>query len=492
MTEATGLRRVLERVAAPIRAENARGTFSPSSFATPLSVAAHALANDCTICVTATSNEAEALRDAVAALLGEGDEVALWPAWDTHPLERVSPDNQSMALRALLRSRIAEGRAPKVVIASARSIAQILSPDGLEAPLVVRRGSELDRDDFIASLARGGYRRESLVEHRAEFAVRGGIVDVWPAQGHEPIRLDFFGDEVERLTSFDIANQRSLHDLEEAVVAPAREWTLDEDARRRAEAMIEAMPWGRSTFDRLATGQLFDGMEGWMPLFVDEPRTLLDEVVGATLLVVEPDRVQRRLADLLDEERELTDAVAATWQATTEIPLLHRAWRDVFDGRIDVALDASLAGASSPLNLTSPPIVQGDPARIAAHVRGWSTTRRGSCSTSNAAAVDRMADQLRGEGLEVSTDAGQGPRRTDHRAGELARVGLQRRRTRDRGVERERPHRATHGASRRAHARAQRRRVLRRPGGRQSGRAPPARRGPLLGYDDAGHQRHDA
>ena len=96
-------------------------------------------------------------------------------------------------------------------------------------------------------------------------------------QGNEPIRLDFFGDEVERLTSFDIANQRSLHDLDEAVVAPAREWLLSEDARQRAERMIDAMPWGRSTFDRLATGQLFDGMEGWMPLFVDEPRTLLDE-----------------------------------------------------------------------------------------------------------------------------------------------------------------------------------------------------------------------
>ena len=84
------------------------------------------------------------------------------------------------------------------------------------------------------------------------------------------------------------------------------------------------MPWGRSTFDRLATGQLFDGMEGWMPLFVDEPRTLLDELVDATVVVVEPDRVQGRLADLLDEERELTDAVAATWRATTEIPLLHQ------------------------------------------------------------------------------------------------------------------------------------------------------------------------
>ena len=405
MTETPGLRRVLERIAAAIRADNARGTFSPSSFATPLSVAAYALENAFTICVTATSNEAEALRDSVAALLGPDDEVALWPGWDTHPLERVSPDNQVMATRALLRWRIAEGQAPKVIIASARSIAQVLSPEPIVAPITVRQGAELDRDEFISSLAKSGYRRESLVEHRAEFAVRGGIVDVWPAQGHEPLRLDFFGDDVERLTSFDIANQRSLHDLEGAAVAPAREWLLSDDARQRAERMIDVMPWGRSTFDRLATGQLFDGMEGWMPLFVDEPRTLLDEVAEATVLVVEPDRVRSRLADLLDEERELTDAVAATWQATSAIPLLHRDWSHVLEGRIDVALDASLAGTTGSLNLSSPPIVQGDAARIAAHVRGWSTTRRGVVLTSNPAAVERMADQLRGEGVEVSSDA---------------------------------------------------------------------------------------
>src|ERR1700691_569222 len=349
VSEAAGLRRVLERVAPAVRAETARGTFSPSAFATPLSAAASALEHDFTIAVTATSNEAEALRDSVAALLGREDDVALWPGWDTHPLERVSPDNESMAIRALLRWRIAEGLAPRVLIASARSIAQILSPEPLAAPLIVTRGSELERDEFIASLARFGYRRESLVEHRAEFAVRGGIVDVWPAEGHEPIRLDFFGDEVERLTSFDIANQRSLHDLDEAVVAPAREWLLSDDARRRAERMIDVMPWGRGTFDRLATGQLFDGMEGWMPLFVDEPRTLLDELVGATVVVVEPDRVQSRLADLLDEERELTDAVAATWQSTSEIPLLHRSWSHVLEGRVDLALDPSLAGVSGPL-----------------------------------------------------------------------------------------------------------------------------------------------
>jgi len=265
VTEATGLVRVLERVAPAIRADNARGTFSPSSFATPLSVAAYAVENDFTIGVTATSNEAEALRESVAALVGPDVEVALWPGWDTHPLERVSPDNQAMATRALLRWRVATGHAPRIIIASARSIAQVLSPEGIVAPLPVRRGGELDRDEFIASLARFGYRRESLVEHRAEFAVRGGIVDLWPAQGHEPIRLDFFGDEVERLTSFDIANQRSLHDLDEAVIAPAREWLLSHDARQGAERMIDAMAWGRATFDRLATGQLFEAWRAGCP-----------------------------------------------------------------------------------------------------------------------------------------------------------------------------------------------------------------------------------
>ena len=208
MSEFIGLRRVLELLAPSVRSANAAGTFAPSSYATPLSVAAHALGTAFVVCVTATSSEAELLRESVAALLGGDDDVVIWPGWDTHPLERVSPDTQSMAQRSLLRWRIAEGDAPHVLVASARSISQILSPEGARAPQVVVRGSELDRDEFISALASSGYRRESLVEHRAEFAVRGGIVDVWPAQGNEPIRLDFFGDDVDRLTTFDIANQR--------------------------------------------------------------------------------------------------------------------------------------------------------------------------------------------------------------------------------------------------------------------------------------------
>jgi transcription-repair coupling factor (superfamily II helicase) len=405
VAESRGLRRVLDLVGPSLREDNAAGSFTPSSYATPLAVGACALEVPLVIAVTATSTEAEQLADALSALMNDDGAVVLWPGWDTHPLERVSPDSAVMATRTLLRWQLRQKDRPHIVVASARSIAQLLAPEPLQPPLQVRRGSELDRDSFIGQLAALGYRRESLVEHRAEFAVRGGIVDVWPAQSHQPLRLDFFGDEIDRLTTFDIANQRSMLDLQEATIAAAREWIPDEATRMRAEELITSAPWGRSNFDRLATGQLFDGMEGWMALFIDEPTTLLDEVEGATCVVVEPERVRQRLADLLDEERELTNAVAATWQAASEIPLLHAPWTRVLLGRIDVALDATVGALSaSTTGLGSPPVVQGDAARIAAHVRNWSTTRRGVVLTSNAAAVDRMAEQLREEGLEVTTD----------------------------------------------------------------------------------------
>ena len=91
MTEASGLRRVLERIAPAIRAENARGTFSPSSFATPLSVAAYALESGFAICVTATSNEAEVLRDSVAALLGDDEVDVLGTGFCHRPVSRSGP-----------------------------------------------------------------------------------------------------------------------------------------------------------------------------------------------------------------------------------------------------------------------------------------------------------------------------------------------------------------------------------------------------------------
>ena len=401
MSEFKGLRRVLHEVAPRIRVQNAAGAFSPSSYATPLYVAAYAIDQPFMVVVTATSSEAENLVHALEALLDNPRDVALWPGWDTHPLERVSPDSQVMAERTLLRWRLRQSNRPSVVVSSARSISQLLSPGEAPTPLIVSKGNELDRDGFIEQLGAYGYRRESLVEHRAEFAVRGGIVDVWPAQSNEPIRIDFFGDEVDRLTGFDIGTQRSLHDLEVALVPPAREWLPSREERLRSEELIKSQPWGRETFDRIATGQLFDGMEGWMPLFIDEGRTLLDELGMVPVLVVEPQRVKARLEDLLEEERELADAVATTWQATVEIPLLHLDFDRVLRNVATIELEPGLG--SEAFSLSSPPVVQGDPARIAAHVRDWSPKRRGVILTSNTSSVERMAEQLRAEGIEVTT-----------------------------------------------------------------------------------------
>ncbi|MFI5036027.1 MAG: transcription-repair coupling factor [Acidimicrobiales bacterium] len=402
MAESTGLRRVLDLVAPAVRAAQRTGGVAPSSYATPLAVAAHLLEAPCSIVVVATSTEAEQLRDALAALLGPDEEVALWPGWDIHPLERVSPDTATMAQRAALARRLDDGQRPRAVVASVRALSQILPPEAPPAPLEVRPGVALDRDGFVAALVATGYRRESLVEHRAEFAVRGGIVDVWPAQGDLPVRLDLFGDEVERLTSFDIANQRSLADLAVAWVAPAREWILGGTARARARVLAESAPWGRVVFERLADGQLFDGMEGWMPLFATAPRTLLDLVPGVARVVVEPERAVRRLTELLDEEGELAATVAATWRATSEIPLLHVSPARVLEGPVDVAITVPV-GEAGALAISSPPIVQGDPARLAAHVRQWPASRRGVVLTTNRSGLERMADQLRAEGLEVTT-----------------------------------------------------------------------------------------
>ncbi len=395
-----GLRRVLDLVTPRLNQALLAGTLTPSTHATPLAVAAHAASVPLTIATVATSNEAELLHDALVALYGDDAAVALWPAWDTHPLERVSPDISVMAARSVLRWRLTQPDHPRVVVAPVRALAQILAPGSVSEPLTVRRGESRDRDDVLQRLVALGYRRETIVEHRGEFAVRGGIVDLWSPHADQPVRLDFFGDEIERLTSFDVANQRALVAAESTWLVSAREWAPGSREREAAQRLAEREPWGRAAFDRLAAGEHFDGMEGWMPLFVEQRRTLLDELANASLFVVEPARVAHRLNELLDEERELTDTVAATWRATIVVPLLHEDW-STLSSRPRVDFETS---GPTELVVGSPPAVQGDPARIAAHVRSWSSQRRGVVLTANPAAVERMADQLRAEGLAVTTD----------------------------------------------------------------------------------------
>ncbi|HLH27865.1 MAG TPA: hypothetical protein VKW77_03055, partial [Acidimicrobiales bacterium] len=250
--------------------------------------------------------------------------VELFPAWETLPFERVSPDVATMGRRLRLLWRLGtEGATPpEVVVAPVKALLQRLGPWRSAArPVVVTKGERLVVDELVARLVALGYRREEIVEHRGELAVRGGIVDVFPSTADAPVRIDLWGDEVDRLTAFDVDDQRSAADLPVAEIFGCRELVLDEEMRARAAALVGEEPWGRHQWERLAEGLVFDGMESWLPWLVPHEELLVDLLADDSLVVMaEPRRVRDRAAELIDEEATLADALAATWGADTGKP----------------------------------------------------------------------------------------------------------------------------------------------------------------------------
>jgi transcription-repair coupling factor (superfamily II helicase) len=256
------------------------------------------------------------------------DQVALFPAWETLPFERVSPAVETMGQRLQVLWNLRSGeRCPKIIVAGVRALLQKLGPGAVDVePIVVRPGGVIDPDALAQRLVDFGYRREELVEHRGEFARRGSIVDVYPSTADAPIRIDLWGDEVDRLTTFGVNDQRSNADLDEVLVFPARELIPTDDVRERASTLVASEPWGREQWERLAEGAHFEGMESWLPWLVDDD-VLLTDVLPETakVVLVEPRRMRDRATDLLAEEADLARTLASTWarDPDKEFPRLH-------------------------------------------------------------------------------------------------------------------------------------------------------------------------
>ncbi len=252
--------------------------------------------------------DAEDLADDLRLFL---EDVTLAPAWETLPFEHVSPNLTTMAQRARARHRLAAGGGHGVVVASVRSAIQRLSPSPPD-PLTVARGDEWGLDDLARSLAGIGYSRTDRVEGRGEFAVRGGIVDVFPAHADDPVRIDFWGDAVDDIRVFSVGSQRSEDPVEEMMAFPAREFRPDPGVRERASRLTSDEPWAASTWDRIAEGQIFSGIESWLP-WLAEPTSLIDLAPRSRLVVIEPSRALDRARDLIKEETDLAEALAPTW-----------------------------------------------------------------------------------------------------------------------------------------------------------------------------------
>ncbi|MGV9774700.1 transcription-repair coupling factor [Streptosporangium sp. NPDC003464] len=269
------------------------------------------------LAVTATGREAEDLAAALTSLLDPGT-IAVFPAWETLPHERLSPRSDTVGQRLAVLRRLAhpvEGDAAagplQVIVAPVRAVLQpIVRGLGDLRPVRLRAGDDADLEDVVHRLVENGYNRVDMVEKRGEVAVRGGLLDVFPPTEEHPLRLEFWGDSVEEIRWFKVADQRSLEVAEEGLfAAPCRELLLTEEVRERARELAERYPALAEILDQLAEGVPMEGMEAFAPVLAGEMDLLVDHLPAqAAVFVCDPERIRGRADELVRTSQEFLEA----------------------------------------------------------------------------------------------------------------------------------------------------------------------------------------
>lgn len=407
--------------------------------ARPFAVAA--LARDAgrpVLAVTATGREAEDLAAALRSLLPP-DGVVEYPAWETLPHERLSPRSDTVGRRLAVLRRLAHPRPDdpetgpvSVVVAPVRSVLQpqVKGLGDLE-PVALRSGGTADLNRTVEALAAAAYSRVELVEKRGEFAVRGGILDVFPPTEEHPLRVEFWGDDVEEIRYFKVADQRSLEVAEHGLWAPpCRELLLTDDVRARARALAERHPELGELLNKIAEGIAVEGMESLAPVLVDDMELLIDVLPkGAMAIVCDPERVRTRAADLVATSQEF---LQASWAATAgggEAPIdvgaaslrgiadvrdrareLDMMWWSVSPFAVDEELTesyaADAAGDTLKLGMHAPETYRGDTAKALADTKGWLADGWRTVFVTEAhGPAARTVEVLGGEGIAARLEA---------------------------------------------------------------------------------------
>ncbi|WP_327355542.1 transcription-repair coupling factor [Streptomyces sp. NBC_01304] len=398
--------------------------------ARPFAVAALAReAKRTVLAVTATGREAEDLAAALRSLL-DPDTVAEYPSWETLPHERLSPRSDTVGRRLAVLRRLAHPRPDdpetgpvSVVVAPVRSVLQpqVKGLGDLE-PVSLAQGQSVDLNEIVEALAAAAYARVELVEKRGEFAVRGGILDVFPPTEEHPLRIEFWGDEVEEIRYFKVADQRSLEIAEHGLWAPpCRELLLTDSVREKAAALAEAHPELGELLGKIAEGIAVEGMESLAPVLVDDMELLLDVLPKDAMAVVcDPERVRTRAADLVATSQEF---LQASWAATAgggEAPIdvgaaSLRGIADVRDHARDLgmmwwsvspfAADEELDSDTLKLGMHAPETYRGDTARALADAKQWNADGWRTVFVTEAhGPAARTVEVLGGEGIAARLD----------------------------------------------------------------------------------------
>lgn len=334
------------------------------------------------LAIAPTGRRAEALAAALGAVM-PGADVLDFPAWETLPHERLSPSPETVGRRLATLRRLAtwDGARPLVVTSSIRSAIQPLAPGLGEAePIRLAAGARgHDLDDIVRRLVELAYARVDMVSRRGEFAVRGGILDVFPPVADHPYRIELFGDEVDQIRAFSVADQRSLPgDVPEVDLVPSRELLLTPDVRARARQLQHEFPGIAQMLEKMSEGIPVEGMESLTPVVTDELVSLASYLPeGAAVALVDPERAVSRAITLGDTNREFLEAA---WSAAT-------------------------SGARAPINLESGDFLTIGRLHHDVRERGgvwWTLSPFDSGAADTAAELDALAD----DGVTLAQDTG--------------------------------------------------------------------------------------
>ncbi|MGH3442942.1 MAG: transcription-repair coupling factor [Nitriliruptorales bacterium] len=377
-------------------------------------------------------SDAESVADGLGAFLGS-ERVAVFPAWETLPHERLSPQAATVGRRLAVLDRLVRPEAHAeplaAVVAPIRAALQPMDPKLRDrAPLVVDRHHKAGFDRLLDLLVELGYDRTEQVAARGEFAVRGGIVDVFPAAADHASRIEFWGDDVESVREFAVGDQRSIGAVEYVRIDPARELVVDEDTRRRARDLALAVPTLADRLRQLADGIMFEGVESLVTLLHPRPALLPEFLPDRSgVAVVDPLLVRDRASKVREEAEALLEVA---WETAEGHRPEDAGYVDLelLLGRVrgetwEIAPFATARGAIAPFDASGWESFRGDMPTLAIRARALlADGLRVVVTTAGHGPAQRLSEVLRGEGVSASLVETVGE--ADHRRVEVAASGL--------------------------------------------------------------------
>ncbi|MGK4592716.1 transcription-repair coupling factor [Amycolatopsis sp. w19] len=319
------LRGVVERAGAPVL--ELQGAIATRQLVAG-ALAADEGAGRPVLAVTATGREADELTASLKSFLGEGA-VVDFPSWETLPHERLSPRADTVGRRLEVLHRLKTGSdGLRVVVATVRSLIQPMAPGlGSLAPIDLVVGEEQSFEGLLERLVELAYTRVDMVEKRGEFAVRGGILDLFGPTAQHPVRVEFWGDEVSEIRAFAVSDQRSLPgEIQHVSAPPCRELLLTEPVRAKAAELAttyEADAQLTEMLTKLSGGIPVEGMEALIPVLCEGELDLLTDAMpqGTHVLLADPEKIRARAADLVRTGQEFLEASWTTAAAGGQAPI---------------------------------------------------------------------------------------------------------------------------------------------------------------------------